>query len=271
MSHNQLNILCVSDRNESLDQIRELLSRTDLGKFELQNEAPSVDLMRIFLGKHYDVCILDLLESAPGLLANLHRVNSAVPIIMLTGNSASEVLCALHSGALDCLVRDELMPRDLEQSICTVIDRACAQEWQAQYARCYLGLLENACEVIYTHDLQGNHVSLNKAGERLTGYTAAELQRMSVRQIMTKESLPSLWRAVSTMLASRKQEYFDASFKRKDGSELRVEVALHLVYKEGAPIGVQGIAREAWLTERSIRKRNCELQISGREFEPRLH
>ena len=231
MSHNQLSILFVTDTDESLNQIRELLHLTDLGKFELQRAAPDVELTNIFAVKPHDVCIVDVMENGPAVAANLHRVNSVVPIVVLTHDSASEILSSFHNGASDCLVKETLIPRELEQSICTVIDRARAQEWQAQYARCYLGLMENAGEIIYTHDLHGNHLSLNKAGERLIGYAAAEVQRMSVRQIMTGDSLPSLWRAVSTMLASRKQEYFDAVFRRRDGSEFPVEVALHLVYK----------------------------------------
>ncbi len=267
MFHNKLSIFFVTNTDESLAHIRELLSRTDLGKFELQRAASGVDLTSTFAAKSHDVCIVDMIENGPGVAASLHCVNSMVPIIVLTHESANEILSSFHSGASDCLVKETLTPRELEQSLCTVIDRAQAQEWQAQYARCYLGLMENAGEIIYTHDLHGNHLSLNKAGERLTGYTAAELQRMSVRQIMTGDSLPSLWRAVSTMLASRKQEYFDAVFRRRDGSEFSVEVALHLVYKEGTPIAVQGIAREDWLSRKAHRKTRKDMRISDIRFE----
>ena len=269
MSHNQLSILFVSDTDESVVYIQDLLNGTDLGKFDLQRAAPGVDLMSAFSATLHDVCIVDMIENGPGVAANLHRVNSMVPIIVLTCESANEILSSFRSGASDCLVKENLTPRELEQSICSVIDRAQAQERQAQHARYYLGLMENAVEIIYTHDLHGNHLSLNKAGERLTGYAAAELQRMSVRQIMTGDSLPSLWQAVSTMLASRKQEYFDAVFRRRDGSEFPVEVALHLVYKEGTPIGVQGIAREDWLSGKLHRKTGTDMRFSDLTFEER--
>jgi PAS domain S-box-containing protein len=35
----------------------------------------------------------------------------------------------------------------------------------------YRDLVENARDIIYSHDLQGNYTSINKAGERITGYT----------------------------------------------------------------------------------------------------
>ena len=36
----------------------------------------------------------------------------------------------------------------------------------------YRELFENANDIIYTHDLQGNFTSLNRTGERITGYIA---------------------------------------------------------------------------------------------------
>src|SRR5215831_18451980 len=38
----------------------------------------------------------------------------------------------------------------------------------------YRELIENANDIIYTHDLKGNFTSLNKAGEIITGYSCAE-------------------------------------------------------------------------------------------------
>jgi PAS domain-containing protein len=39
----------------------------------------------------------------------------------------------------------------------------------------YQELVENAHDVIYTHDLEGHFTSLNRAGEQITGYTRAEV------------------------------------------------------------------------------------------------
>src|SRR5690242_67718 len=38
----------------------------------------------------------------------------------------------------------------------------------------YRELFENANDIIYTHDLQGNFTSLNRSGERITGYSREE-------------------------------------------------------------------------------------------------
>ncbi|MGH9882659.1 MAG: PAS domain-containing protein, partial [Pyrinomonadaceae bacterium] len=153
---------------------------------------------------------------------------------------------AIHRGASDCLVRELLTPALLEQSICAVIQRADSLKAKAQYERCYLGLMENASDVIYTHDFQGNYTSINKAGEHLTGYTAEETLQMNFRQIVAPEYIPSVQRAVNRMLADRKRSFFEAMVITKDNRRVSVKVSMHLIYREGRPIGVQGIARQAW-------------------------
>src|ERR1041384_344531 len=44
----------------------------------------------------------------------------------------------------------------------------------------YRELFENANDIIYTHDLQGNFTSLNRTGERITGYPRDEASRLHV-------------------------------------------------------------------------------------------
>ncbi len=46
-------------------------------------------------------------------------------------------------------------------------------------------LIENAADVVYTCDLEGRITSLNRAGQRLTGYSAAEAATMRVADFVT--------------------------------------------------------------------------------------
>ena len=46
----------------------------------------------------------------------------------------------------------------------------------------YRELFENANDIIYTHDLQGNFTSLNRSGERITGYTREEAAKTERRR-----------------------------------------------------------------------------------------
>jgi PAS domain S-box-containing protein len=53
----------------------------------------------------------------------------------------------------------------------------------------YRELFENANDIIYTHDLQGNFTSLNRSGERITGYSREEAALMNVADVIAPEYL----------------------------------------------------------------------------------
>ncbi len=48
----------------------------------------------------------------------------------------------------------------------------------------YRDLFQNANDIIYTQDLSENYTSINKAGERITGYTSAEVLKMKMAQLV---------------------------------------------------------------------------------------
>jgi PAS domain S-box-containing protein len=220
-----------------------------------------LDSLSLAAETDHDVCIVDSLNCGPQLIRALRRLQFDGPIIVLTRESATEVLDAIHQGAADCLFRDNLSAPGLEQSICGAIDRARSLKTQAQHERCYLGLMENASEIIYTHDLAGYYTSINKAGEQLMGYTAEELRQMNIRQILAPEYLLSAWRAVSRMLANRQRASFEAVVLAKDGRRVHIEGSIHLIYREGTPVGVQGIARET-LSLHSVLQPRAERSVN---------
>ena len=53
----------------------------------------------------------------------------------------------------------------------------------------YRELVENASDIVYTHDLQGNFTSVNKAVQTITGYTRDEVLQLNLADILTPESL----------------------------------------------------------------------------------
>lgn len=112
----------------------------------------------------------------------------------------------------------------------------------------YRELFENANDIIYTHDLQGNFTSLNRTGERITGYSREEAARMNVSDVIAPEYL-SLAREMIARKASEKvSTVYEIDLISKQGRRVRLEVSTRLIISDGKPIGVQGIARD--LTER---------------------
>ena len=51
----------------------------------------------------------------------------------------------------------------------------------------YRSLLENANDIIYSHDLLGNYVAVNGAAEKITGYSLEELKKMNIAEFIVPE------------------------------------------------------------------------------------
>ena len=112
----------------------------------------------------------------------------------------------------------------------------------------YRDLVENAHDLIYEHDLQGNYTASNKAGERITGYSLEESLQLNLAQTLAPEYLAKGQEMLKRKLAGESVTAYDLVIVGKDGRRVPVEVNTRLVFKDGVPVGVQGIARD--ITER---------------------
>jgi two-component system cell cycle sensor histidine kinase/response regulator CckA len=109
-------------------------------------------------------------------------------------------------------------------------------------------LVENAHDIIYSYDLEGNFTSINRAGERILGYTREEALTMNRAQIIAPEYLEKSRRMIARKLAGAEDSVYELEAITKEGRRVVLEVNTQLVYQAGVPVGVQGIARD--ITER---------------------
>ena len=169
MSEQAIQILLIDDSGAS--KLPELIAAMGQG-FKLKRVTAAVACVG---GKHCHACDLAIIDSVNGngvnLLKEAHRTGCPVPIILVTLRDAHEAIEAIHNGAADCLIRDELTGALLERSICLVLARAQAIAEQDEFHRRYLALIENSDEIIYTCDLEGNFTSTNRLCELSTGYS----------------------------------------------------------------------------------------------------
>jgi PAS domain S-box-containing protein len=139
------------------------------------------------------------------------------------------------------------------------------EELRLAYAR-YPKLVQNAQDVIYTHDLQGTFTSINKAGERLLGWPAEELKEKRIDDIVVPEERErikaQLFRKSPRQgLKTSRYSKFSMSVLGRDGVRRELEVLTHLVRADrgeppdslrepgGHSFEIQGIARD--VTERN--------------------
>jgi diguanylate cyclase (GGDEF)-like protein/PAS domain S-box-containing protein len=112
----------------------------------------------------------------------------------------------------------------------------------------YRDLFENASDIIYTHDLNGALTSINKAAERITGYAREDALGTSVFQWLDAESRAVAIEMMQQKLGGAPQTTYAVTLISKDDRRVALEVGTRLVFRDGVPVGVQGIARD--VTER---------------------
>ncbi|HKP38499.1 MAG TPA: PAS domain S-box protein [Pyrinomonadaceae bacterium] len=124
-------------------------------------------------------------------------------------------------------------------------------------------IFDNANDIIYTHDLQGNFTSLNRTGVELTGYSQEEVVGLNFGQVVVPEQVE-----VARQMLTRKLEsgdvatVYELEIVSKQGRRLTLEMSTRLIYRDGEPVGVQGIARdvsERKTAEAELLRRNQEL------------
>jgi diguanylate cyclase (GGDEF)-like protein/PAS domain S-box-containing protein len=108
----------------------------------------------------------------------------------------------------------------------------------------YRELFENANDLIYTHDLAGNFTSLNKTGERITGYTREEAMKLNIGQIIAPEHLARAKEMMARKGFIDEATVYELDIIAKDGQRVPLEVSTRLIYANAEPCGVQGIARD---------------------------
>ena len=107
----------------------------------------------------------------------------------------------------------------------------------------YRELVENASDIIYSHDLDGRFTWVNKACERVTGYTREEALKLRIWDIIAPDFVDRSREAIEKRLSSEMQP-FEIEIVAKDGRRVPLELTSRLMYRGYRPVGVQGIARD---------------------------
>jgi len=108
----------------------------------------------------------------------------------------------------------------------------------------YRKVLENANDIVYTHDLDGNLTSINKAGERVTGYTNDEVLNMNIFDLIAPEQAEKARQMIKQKLTDMVPTSYDLELIGKDGRRISLEISSQIIHKGGQPSGVLGIARD---------------------------
>ena len=112
----------------------------------------------------------------------------------------------------------------------------------------YRELFENATDIVYTADLQGNVTSVNRAATLVLGYSREELLKLNLFHILSGSYVEVAHRMTERKLAEGGATTYRVEIIAKDGRAVPMELNTRLISASGKPFEVHGIGRD--LTER---------------------
>ena len=125
-----------------------------------------------------------------------------------------------------------------------ITERQKAGESLKESEEKYRDLFENANDIIYVHDLQGNFVSVNRTGVRVFGYTSEEISRLNIAQIIAPDNIENARAQIAAKIAGKASTSYEVDCIRKDGRRVSFEVSSRIIFDHGKPSLIQGIARD---------------------------
>jgi PAS domain S-box-containing protein len=142
------------------------------------------------------------------------------------------------------LIHDD--PGGLQLNVLMIEDITARKQAEAELRESearYRQLVEDATDVIFTLDLDGRFVSINRRGEELSGYAKAEAEGLDMAEVLTSDSLTLVRRMMAEKLAGTPVTTYEIDLVARDRQVIPMEVSTRLIYRENTPVGVQGIAR----------------------------
>ncbi len=245
-------------------QLRTVVSSASLVLFALDREgiftlAEGEGLKPLGLkpGELVGQSIFDVYKDVPQILGNFKRAlnGEAVAAIVDVGNLTFE-------GRYSPLTDENRNVIGVIGVATDVTENRKAQRAMQENEERYRELFENANDIIYTHDLVGNFTSLNRSGEKITGYSREEAAQMNIVNVLAPEFVPVAQQMIARKTDDKAPTVYELEIITKGDCRVRLEVSTRLIYLDGKPVGVQGVGRD--LTERK-RTEEALAQQSQRE------
>jgi PAS domain S-box-containing protein len=115
------------------------------------------------------------------------------------------------------------------------------------------GLFDRSPDLIYIHDFEGKFLDANPAALEKLGYQRSELDSLHFQSLLDYNQLPSALEKIKDLLAGIVQEKPSEFVVRcKNGHFIDLEIRSSLVFQDGKPVAIQGMARDVTDRKRAV-------------------
>jgi PAS domain S-box-containing protein/diguanylate cyclase (GGDEF)-like protein len=226
------------------DNVYDIYYRTDAQGI-ITDISPSVEGFGYTQEELIGTQVLDIYENPEERSALLKALfESGVVIDYEVHLKAGDGLARSTSVSAHLLRGPDGSPIGVEGSLRDITERKRAEEALRESEEAYRELFDNANDIVYTHDLTGRFTSINRAAERVFGYTLDEALQDNIARIVAPEDLEMAREMILRKARGEPVTTYELETITKDGRRVPVEVSTRLIYKDGKPVGVQGIARD---------------------------
>jgi diguanylate cyclase (GGDEF)-like protein/PAS domain S-box-containing protein len=108
----------------------------------------------------------------------------------------------------------------------------------------FRALFESAPDLMFAHDFEGVLLRVNRAFERVTGYSREEAIGTNVFDFIAPEHRAPAREAMFAHLGGAEPSPLPLTFTMKTGQPVQLEVTLDLLFRNGQPAAVQAFARD---------------------------
>lgn len=115
----------------------------------------------------------------------------------------------------------------------------------------YRSLFDRSFFCVYLLDFEGNVLDANDAALNLLGYTREEIPLYNISSLVIEEQVPFAFQIIEEIKQNGTQRSpVEISLRKKNGEHVWLEVEGALIYRDGKPYAIQGIALD--ITARKI-------------------
>lgn len=217
-----------------------------------------------------DAILWELSASGAAGLASLKDAASlqrCVPFVLLVPKNQKQLgKQMLDAGASECLVREALNKDLLQTALRYAIERNRAENSVRQWEKRFEDLFEDSKDILFTMDLEGKVISVNKAAEEVMGWPRSEALQKNIKGLVAPEHAALCNEVMRRIGNGEPLQHFEIAMLRKDGHKVLLEVSARLIRSNGKKDCVQGIARD--VTERrqleNMVRQSQKLEAIGR-------